>query len=333
MSKQQQVLVISTGGTITMTGAAGSPGLAPTLTADDLLAAVPEMARLAHIEALTFSSVPGASLTFENLINLSRVIDERLAGDTAGAIVIQGTDTIEETAFLLGLLITSDKPVIVTGAMRGAQAAGADGPANLLASVIVAISSNATGRGPLVVLNDEVHSSIFVQKSHTALPSSFTSPMAGPVGLVYEHDVLFTSGPAARRLTLPRPSKMRPVAIVKAALDDDGRLLPTLENLGYAGVVIEAMGAGHVPERWVQKLTDLATRLPVVLAVRTKGGPVFTKTYGFPGSETDLLGRGLIPAGILDPLKARLLLSLLVSNDEPVERIRAEFVRFHRQSA
>src|SRR5690606_33820463 len=133
-----------------------------------------------------FSSMPGASLTLENISELAQTINGKFAGDIAGAIVIQGTDTIEETAFLLDALVSGDKPVVVTGAMRGAQAPGADGPANLLASVVVAISPDAAGRGTLVVLNDEVHSARFVKKGHTALTSSFISPSAGPVGLVCE---------------------------------------------------------------------------------------------------------------------------------------------------
>ncbi len=330
MSKPK-LLIISTGGTITMTSSAGAAGIAPTLTADDLLRAVPQIAQLAEIETLTFSSVPGASLTLENIVELSRTIEQKFAGDIRAAIVIQGTDTIEETAFLLDLLVGGDKPVVVTGAMRGAQAAGADGPANLLASVVVAISQDAAGRGVLVVLNDQVHSAAFVKKGHTALTSSFISPTAGPVGLVYEQQVLFTSSPSMPRLLLPAPSAIRPIAIVKASLGDDGRLIAALEGMGYAGAVVEAMGAGHVPDRWVQPLTQLAAQMPVVLAVRTVGGPVFTKTYGFPGSETDLIGRGLIPAGILDPLKARLLLSILAGNNEPADQIRRQFMRFNAE--
>lgn len=327
MSKPK-LLVVSTGGTITMTSKAGASGIAPTLTAADLLQAVPQIAQLSEIEALTFSSMPGASLTLENIIELAQTINLKLAGDIAGAIVIQGTDTIEETAFLLNALVGSDKPVVVTGAMRGAQAAGADGPANLLASVVVAISPAATGRGTLVVLNDQVHSARFVKKGHTALPSSFVSPAAGPVGLVYEQHVLFSSAPPSNRIALTAPPIVHPVAVIKASLGDDGRLLPTLPDLGYRGAVIEAMGAGHVPGRWTEALAQLAQIMPVVLAVRTIGGPVFTKTYGFSGSEIDLISRGLIPAGILDPLKARLLLSLMLGHGKSSDEIRAGFMQW-----
>lgn len=327
MSKPK-ILVISTGGTITMTSGQGSQGIAPTLTAADLLNAVPQIAQLADIEALTFSSMPGASLTLPHIVELATLIQQRFDGGIAGAIVIQGTDTIEETSFLLDLLVKDNKPVIVTGAMRGAQAAGADGPANLLASVIVAGAPQAAGRGTMVVLNDEIHAAAFVKKGHTGLTSSFVSPSAGPIGLVTEQRALFTSTRAMARLGLSAPAAIPDIAIVKASLGDDGRLLSTLGQQGYSGAVIEAMGAGHVPQSWVPQLDQLASRMPVVLAVRTPGGPVFTGTYGFSGSEIDLIGRGLIPAGLLDSLKARLLLALLLGNKETVDSVRACFARF-----
>ncbi|MFW7343492.1 asparaginase [Pollutimonas sp. H1-120] len=332
MSKPK-LIVVSTGGTITMTSGQGSKGIAPTLTAADLLNAVPQIGQQADIEALTFSSMPGASLTTNHIVDLAQLIQQRFDGGIDGAIVIQGTDTIEETSFLLDLLVADKKPVIVTGAMRGAQAAGADGPANLLASIVVAGSPHAAGRGTLVVLNDEVHAAAFIRKGHTGLTSSFMSPSAGPVGLVCEQRVLFTSSPAMPRLAISRPGALPDIAIVKACLGDDGRLLGALPGMGYAGAVIEAMGAGHVPQSWVPELSDLVEKMPVVLAVRTPAGPVFTNTYGFPGSEIDLINRGLIPAGLLDALKARLLLGTLMGSNETAEGIRLQFKRFSNLQA
>ncbi|UYO92515.1 asparaginase [Pollutimonas sp. M17] len=327
MSKPK-LIVVSTGGTITMTSGQGAKGIAPTLTAADLLNAVPQIAQQADIEALTFSSMPGASLTTNHIVDLAKLIQQRFDAGIDGAIVIQGTDTIEETSFLLDLLVADSKPLIVTGAMRGAQAAGADGPANLLASVVVAGSPHAAGRGSLVVLNDEIHAAAFVRKGHTGLTSSFISPNCGPIGLVCEQRALFTSSPAAPRRSTPAPGALADIAIVKACLGDDGRILDALPGMAYAGVVVEAMGAGHVPQSWVPGLSGLAEKMPVVLAVRTPAGPVFNNTYGFPGSEIDLINRGLIPAGLLDALKARLLLGVSMGNNETPEGIRLQFKRF-----
>jgi hypothetical protein len=166
-----RILLVSLGGTITMTSGAGA-GVVPTLTGADLVRAVPALANVADIEAVSPFRLPGASLTLANLREVARLLNDRLAGDIAGAIVVQETDTIEETAFVLDFLVDSDKPVVVTGAMRSAEAPGADGPANLLASAIVAGSQATCRLGTLVVLNDMIHAARFVQKASTFLPST-----------------------------------------------------------------------------------------------------------------------------------------------------------------
>jgi L-asparaginase len=316
-----RVLVVSLGGTITMTAAPGAGGIRPTLTADQLLAAEPRLAQVAELEALTPMSLPGASLTVQQLREVAALLRARLDGAPAspvGAVVVQGTDTIEETAFVLDLLATQGgAPVVVTGAMRGPQAPGADGPANLLAAVTVAADARLRGLGALVVLNDEIHAARWVQKAHTALTSAFESPGTGRIGAVVEGRVQLFARPEGR-VALPAAAVLAdaaPAAIaqVPLGLGEDGRLLPTLAGLGYAGAVIEGMGAGHAPAACVEALGALATQMPVVLCTRVRAGRVFTATYGFPGSEMDLLSRGLIAGGHITPGKARLLLSLLLS--------------------
>jgi L-asparaginase len=160
--------------------------IVPNLRAADLVRAVPGIESLAEIETTSPLTLPGASLSIDNLLSVSALLDERLASGTDGAVVVQGTDTIEQTAYVLDLLVKSDKPVVVTGAMRGAESTGADRPANVLAATVVAADGRSAKLGALVVLNDEIHAARFVQKSHTALPSAFTSPLAGPIGLAVE---------------------------------------------------------------------------------------------------------------------------------------------------
>jgi L-asparaginase len=324
----QRILLISTGGTITMTNSAGA-GIAPTLSGEDLVRAVPELARKTDLEVLSFSTKPGASLTLEDLIEIAALLDSKLRHGFAGAVVVQGTDTIEETAFVLDLLVNSNRPVVVTGAMRGAAAPGADGPANLLAAVTVAGDPAAAGLGTLVVLNDEIHAARYVQKSHTALPSAFTSPGFAPLGRIIE-------GAMHRYATLPRlPPLVRPenvseapVALISVPLGDDGRrLLSALPALGYRGAVIEAMGAGHLPARLAETVSSLIEAMPVVLATRVASGPVFTKTYGFPGSEMDLIARGTIPGGYVTGAKACLLLRLLIANRLEGEQLRSAYAQ------
>jgi L-asparaginase len=326
-----RVVVFSLGGTIASTGDAApvTGGVVPRLGAAELVAAVPQLRDAAELETVAFRQVPSGDLTPADLTELAAAITARFDGGADGVVVTQGTDTIEETSFALDLLVRTPRPVVVTGAMRNPTLAGPDGPANLLAAVQVAAAPAAAGLGALVVLNDEIHAARFVRKTHTASPSTFRSPSAGPLGWVVEGrprialrpaplDVL----PAAAREDVPA------VALLTAALGDDSRLIARVEELGYAGVVLEAFGGGHVPAHVVPALADLASRIPVVLASRAGGGEALRETYGFPGSERDLLARGLVPAGFLDGPKARVLLSLLLATGADLAGVRSGFARF-----
>ncbi|MBW6398185.1 asparaginase [Roseomonas sp. HJA6] len=314
---RKRLLLLSLGGTITMVPSAEG-GIAPKLGAAELVASVPALAEVAEIEADSPERLPSPSLTPDHLVAVAVRIAAAFAAGADGAVVIQGTDTIEESAFLLDLLVAGDKPVVVTGAMRGAAAPGADGPANLLAASRVAASAEARGLGALAVLNDQIHAARFVQKTHTALPSAFQSPLAGPLGIVAEDRVRLFARVARNPILPPEDAPPRPVALVRWAMGDDGRLLGALPGLGYEGAVIEGMGAGHVPADAAEAVGALAARMPVVLASRCVTGPVFTETYGYAGGEIDLIRRGAIPAGMLSGPKARLLLGLaLRGNGSP----------------
>lgn len=313
-----RVSVFSLGGTIASTDDAGASagGVAPRLGASELVKAVPALEQTAELETVAFRQVSSGDLTFADLAELATEIGKRFDGGVDGVVITQGTDTIEETAFALDLLVRARRPVVVTGAMRNPTLAGPDGPANLLAAVQVAAAPRAAGLGAMVVLNDEIHAARFVRKSHTANPATFRSVVAGPLGWVVEGHPRIALRPSALALDLlppPEVTDFPAVALLTCALGDDLRLLVELERLGYAGLVLEAFGGGHVPGRVVPGLAELAERIPVVLASRTRGGELLRETYGFPGSERDLLSRGLIPAGFLDGPKARILLSLLLA--------------------
>ena len=320
-----RVLVVSLGGTITMTSSAAG-GITPTLTAEHLISSVPQLAAVASLEAVTKFSLPGASLSVDKLAEVAALLREQFAQGVDGAVVVQGTDTIEDTAFVLDLLTDGSRPVVVTGAMRGPQAPGADGPANLLAAVTVAGDQRLIGHGVTVVLNDEIHAARWVQKCHTGLTSAFESPGTGRMGVVVEGRVELLMRPptALPRVTAPLSQPNR-VAQVSLGLGEEGWLLPALSGLGYRGAVVEGMGAGHVPAAAVPALAALMTQMPVVLCTRVRAGRVFRKTYGFPGSEMDLIARGLIPCGHLSAGKARLMLSLLLASGADDTAIRAAF--------
>ena len=321
------VTVLSLGGTISSTDVGG--GAAPSLTGEALVADVPEISEVAEVSADSFRQVPGSELTLDDLIELSAEIKGRVGEGAKGVVVTQGTDSIEETAFVLDLLVDEDAPVVVTGAMRHPDLPGAEGPANLLASVRVAASDAARGVGTLVVMNDEIHAARFVQKTHTSNPATFRSPLAGPIGYVSEGNVRIVARPVGRHhVVLPEETQGRPVVLYTAALGDDGRLLSTIRRSGYEGLVVEAFGVGHVHSVVAEPLGDLAGEIPVVLASRTGSGEVHRNTYGFAGSESDLLGRGLISAGMLDGPKARLFLSLLLRSGASKEEVAGEFERW-----
>jgi L-asparaginase len=214
--------------------------------------------------------------------------------------------------------------------MRNPTVAGADGPANVLAAVQVAASSAAAGLGTLVVANDEIHAARFVRKTHSTNPSTFQSPSAGPIGWVNEGRARIVFRVSRLRAGLRGVGgAIAPVALLTSVIGDDGRLITTVEGLGYEGLVLEAFGGGHVPAMVMPVLSALAERLPVVLASRTGGGEVLRETYGFAGSERDMLSRGLISAGFLDGPKARVLLSLLLSHGLDRESVKLAFDEFN----
>lgn len=326
MPELQTVALFTLGGTIAMTRDAGG-GITPSLSAEALVATVPGLASVAQIVAVPMFQMPGASLTLADLATVARRVEQAFAEGVAGAVIVQGTDTIEETAFALDCLLRSEHPVVVTGAMRGPEAAGADGPANVLAAVTVA-ASGAMATGVLVVLGDTVHAARHVRKGHTGLPEAFTSAPFGPLGHVMEGRFLQVGCPPLR-VQVPIVDAPAPaVALLTVGLGDDGRLVPALADLGFAGAVVAAMGAGHVPRSMAEPLGELARRIPVVLSTRVAGGPVFSRTYGFSGSEMDLLARGLIHGNALGALKARLLLQFaLAAGLAPTEVVRL-FARF-----
>ena len=289
------------------TGGDGSAAVAR-FGAAELLAAVPGLGDLdVTLDARDFARLPSAGIHPDDVV---RLVAEAAGSGADGIVVVQGTDTLEETSYLFDLLWPHDTPVVFTGAMRNPSLAGPDGPANLLAAVTTAADPRFRGLGALVAFNDEIHAARHVRKTHSTNVSTFASPNAGPVGLLVEGRAVPIATPARRCTHVPVGPLAHSVPVMAVGLGDDGVLLRS----DFDGLVVAGFGVGHVPERYVDRLEAIARRVPVVLASRIGAGPVLTSTYGAVGSETDLRNRGLITCGYLNAYQARLLLLVLLSN-------------------
>jgi len=306
------ITLFTLGGTIAM-APGESGGAVPALSGDALVEAVPEIGEIADLHVVPVAQTGSANLTIGQMLDLARQITSAAESGTDGVVVTQGTDTMAESAFLLALTLRLEIPVIVTGAMRHAGLPSPDGPGNLLTAVQVAAHPEMAATGPLVAMGGTLHAARFVAKRHTVRADAFASPGAGPVAEMAEGTL--------RRLAQPAPPPHIPladignvpeVALIPAAFGDSGHLLGGLPD-SLTGIVIAAFGGGHLPEAMADRAAALAARMPVVLASNTGAGPVLERSYGYPGAEIDLIVRGLIPAGLYSPEKARLILSLMLA--------------------
>jgi len=320
------VAIGALGGTIAMV-AGKSGGVEPELSAEQLAKSVPGISELATIYAETLAKLPSGSLSFKVLFDALDWANNEVDEGAKAVILTQGTDTLEESAFLLSLYWQKPQPLIITGAMRAPMAAGADGPANLLSSLLVAIDEQSIGRGVMVVMNDEIHSPYFVRKSQSLKVETFKSGLIGPLGAVVEAKPVFFRSTDRLPKPLSQPKTLdKKVALVEACLSSGSDHLELVFSSGiYQGVVIAGFGSGHVSFEEADIIKNYAHKLPVIMATRAYSGPTSEKTYGYKGSEIDLMRGGVLMGGWLSPLKARLLLWALLSARHDKEGIEKEW--------
>ncbi len=324
-----RVVLFATGGTISMRRDLEKGGAVPALTGEQILASVPGWERHARLEVHEFGRYPGPHMTIERMWALRGAILEAVHGGADGVVITHGTDTIEETVYLLDRSLPPEVPVTVTGAMRNSSELSWDGPANLMAAIQVAASPEARGRGAMVVMDDRIVQGAEVVKTHTEEFGTFQSPNWGPLGIVDKGEVLFYRE-SRRKPTLAPHAPVVPVDLLKVVAGADARLVEASLRTGAHGVVLEALGRGNVPPAVLPgiRLWTEAER-PVVVTSRSLRGRVLD-TYAYDGGGHELREMGVVFADHLTGQQARieLMLALGVCGTD-VMRVR-ETVEFGR---
>ena len=306
----RHIAILTTGGTIAMQHDAAAGGAVPTLRAADFTAALPE--GLPELRTEELVNLPSSHFTLETLAMIrERVAALAAQSDVTGVVITHGTDTMEETAYLLDLTVPGEKPLVLTGAMRTASAVGYEGYANLLAAVRVAAAPQAQRLGAVVVFNDEIHAARCVTKMHTLSPATFQSPGWGPVGRVEGDNVIIARRP--ERQVLPWRGLEPNVTLLKLAVGMETDLLEHALARSVRGVVIEALGGGRVPVWWLPVIEQARERgVTVVIASRCPSGRVWDG-YGYPGAYRTLAGLGCLFAEGLNGQKARVKLMVVLA--------------------
>lgn len=325
-----KISVLTTGGTIA--GAAARSEMitgyrAGALGADALFAACPALSDVAAIDSKEVAAIDSKDMTEAIWLRLAAQIEEAFASGAAGVVITHGTDTLEETAYFLHLTMKTDKPIVLTGAMRPATALSADGPLNLLDAVRLAASSEAHGQGALVVLNGEIHSARDVQKVHTTAVQAFASPDVGALGRMEDGTPHFRRRMLTRHtreseFDLAGVTSLPYVPILYGHAGADARLARAAIESGAAGIVHAGTGNGSIHEALLATLADATGKgIGVVRASRTGAGAVLF-------AESAYAEAGFIDADTLPPAKARILLALalLKTNDrDEIQRMFREY--------
>ncbi len=312
MGEQPYVVVVFTGGTISMLPDPVTTAAVPTLNGAAILARTPDLDAIATLEAIDWGLVPASHLGFPQLLEIARLLRDHLARpEVDGVVVVQGTDVMEETAFAFDLLVDSPKPVVVVGAMRSAGDPGYEGPANLRDAIRAAAAPALEGQGTVVVMGGAILPADDVVKTHTDAYDTFQAVNDGPIGRVWSWGVVLRRARLGRRLLPEIPAEAaEPVPLITVTVATDGALVRAATAMGARGIVVAATGSGNTdPDVLVAATQAMSSGIPVVLATRCLAGQV-SGGYGFPGGGAQWLEAGAIPAGSLGAPKARVALAL-----------------------
>ncbi|MDL2269072.1 asparaginase [Desulfosarcina sp. OttesenSCG-928-A07] len=331
--KKSRVMILATGGTIAGTAPANHPnGYVPgKLPMDAMINAIPGIHDLTDIQWRQVAGIGSQDMTFSLMAHLANQIGALFESDTAdGVVVPHGTDTVEETAYFLNLVVKSSKPVVLTGAMRPFFTLSSDGPRNLFSAVAVAADAKAVDRGVLVVMNDQIHGARSVQKCHTLDVAAFTSRTCGLMGAICG-DCL--AGNAIRYFRRPfrkhthqsefsvSPDLLFPrVDILYACADMPGDLIDGAVERGARGIVIAGVGNGNMNDHTIRRAAAAVQKgVAVVRSSHVGAGCVLRNV------EIDDDAMGFVVANDLPPSKARILLMLALMKNHRPDQIQALF--------
>jgi L-asparaginase len=304
-----RVAVIFTGGTISMVADAEAGGNVPALDGAAILARTAGLDRVAEIVPIDLGRTPASHFSFPGLLEIAARIREAQADPTIdGVVVVQGTDVIEETAFLWDLVTDRPEPVVVTGAMRAASDPGCDGPANLLDAVTCAASPALVGAGVVVVLAGSIDAADAVTKTHSTALDTFKSLDTGPLGTIRD-GIVTMSQPRGQRRHVRTDRAAEDVILITAHVAMDGRLLDAAAAGRPSGIVVAATGAGNTSAALLDSaIRAMAEGSVIALTTRAPSGAV-SSAYAFRGGGATWLRAGALLAGHLNGPKTRIALA------------------------
>ncbi|AKV01012.1 L-asparaginase [Labilithrix luteola] len=327
---KRNVKILATGGTIAGAGSAGGYGYTSgEFKVDDLIKAVPNIDKLANLSGEQVANIGSQDMNDQVWLKLAKRANELLSrADVDGIVITHGTDTMEETAYFLTLVLRGDKPVALVGSMRPATAISADGPANLYNAVAAVSSPGAKGRGVMVVLNDKIHDARNVTKTNTTNVETFESTNRGPVGLVNSGSVdwfekMNKKNRGLSEFSITGHNTLPNVEIIYAHSNMDASLIDSAIQNGAKGIVIAGVGDGNMSKAALDALQKaVKSGIVVVRSTRLQSGLVLRN------NEVNDDKMGFVASGELNPSKSRVLLQLaLLKTKEPkeVQRIFNEY--------
>ncbi|HDD0566939.1 TPA: asparaginase [Staphylococcus aureus] len=319
----KHLLVIHTGGTISMSQDQSNKVVTNDINPISMHQDV--INQYAQIDELNPFNVPSPHMTIQHVKQLKDIILEAVTNKYYdGFVITHGTDTLEETAFLLDLILGIEQPVVITGAMRSSNEIGSDGLYNYISAIRVASDEKARHKGVMVVFNDEIHTARNVTKTHTSNTNTFQSPNHGPLGVLTKDRVQFHHMPYRQQASENVNEKLN-VPLVKAYMGMPSDIFSFYSREGIDGMVIEALGQGNIPPSALEGIQQLVSlNIPIVLVSRSFNG-IVSPTYAYDGGGYQLAQQGFIFSNGLNGPKARLKLLVALSNNLDKAEIKSYF--------